>query len=256
MPRAALLSLHARVEGARPSTWEDPSLVQLWGPRFSAYVVAARDLAVFSLGRLPDDARDGGRPRTWRLASPRSSTVGGCVGEAGHAPRPRNPNLLRYAAPTGRSSSAGTAHVDRRSGRSRRPTSIRPLLASSSPADTCTSSARRRRRRSRSGPGSRPPRPRRVRRARWLARTPARTPSATPGSWPATSRRSAPRPGRRLAHGCSRAATPTSSCPGPNASSSSPRPTVGPSSGRRGSGPAPSWSTATWSAPGDGPGPW
>ena len=56
MPRAALLSIHARVEGTEPSTWEDPSLVQLWGPRYSAYVVAARDLAVFSLGRLPDDA--------------------------------------------------------------------------------------------------------------------------------------------------------------------------------------------------------
>ena len=57
MPRAALLSIHARVEGTEPSTWEDPSLVQLWGPRYSTYVVAARDLAVFSLGRLPDDAR-------------------------------------------------------------------------------------------------------------------------------------------------------------------------------------------------------
>ncbi len=56
MPRAALLSIHARVEGTEPSTWEDPSLVQLWGPRYSAYVVPARDLAVFSLGRLPDGA--------------------------------------------------------------------------------------------------------------------------------------------------------------------------------------------------------
>ena len=34
MPRAALLSIHARVEGTEPSTWEDPSLVQLWGPRY------------------------------------------------------------------------------------------------------------------------------------------------------------------------------------------------------------------------------
>src|SRR5436190_18027042 len=57
MPRAALLSIHARVERAQPSTWEDPSLVQLWGPRFSAYVVAARDRAAFSLGRLPDDVK-------------------------------------------------------------------------------------------------------------------------------------------------------------------------------------------------------
>src|SRR6059036_3001001 len=51
MPRAALLSIHARVEGAHPSSWEDPALVQLWGPRFSAYVVPARDRADSSLGR-------------------------------------------------------------------------------------------------------------------------------------------------------------------------------------------------------------
>src|SRR5512133_4400770 len=54
MPRAALLSIHARVEGAGPSVWEDPSLVQVWGPRYNVYVVAAPDLAVFTLGRLPD----------------------------------------------------------------------------------------------------------------------------------------------------------------------------------------------------------
>ena len=55
MPRAALLSIHARVEGTEPDSWEDPSLVQLWGPRFSAYVVAERDRAMFTLGRQPDD---------------------------------------------------------------------------------------------------------------------------------------------------------------------------------------------------------
>src|SRR5207302_1520521 len=55
MPRAALVSIHARVEGTEPSTWEDSSLVQLWGPRHHAYVIPARDLAVFSLGRLPDE---------------------------------------------------------------------------------------------------------------------------------------------------------------------------------------------------------
>ena len=74
MPRAALLSIHARVEGTEPSTWEDPSLVQLWGPRYNAYVVAARDLAVFSLGRLPDDAKapaDGGGPGRSPARSPR-----------------------------------------------------------------------------------------------------------------------------------------------------------------------------------------
>ncbi len=60
MPRAALLSIHARVEGTGPSTWEHRSLVQVWGPRFSAYVVAERDLATFTLGRLPDDAKGRG----------------------------------------------------------------------------------------------------------------------------------------------------------------------------------------------------
>ncbi len=57
MPRAALISIHARVGGTHPSSWEDPSLVQVWGPRFSTYVVAARDRAVFTLARLPDDPR-------------------------------------------------------------------------------------------------------------------------------------------------------------------------------------------------------
>jgi len=57
MPRAALLSVHARVDGVEPSTWADPSLAQLWGPRYSTYVVPKRDFALFSLGRLPDDAK-------------------------------------------------------------------------------------------------------------------------------------------------------------------------------------------------------
>jgi len=57
MPRAALLSLHARVAGADPALWEHPSFVQLSGLRFSNYVVAEKDLPVFSLGRLPLDAR-------------------------------------------------------------------------------------------------------------------------------------------------------------------------------------------------------
>jgi hypothetical protein len=54
VPRAALLSIHARVEGTHASSWEDLSLVQVWGPRYSTYVVPARDRAIFTLGRLPD----------------------------------------------------------------------------------------------------------------------------------------------------------------------------------------------------------
>ena len=54
VPRAALLSIHARVEGTRPSTWEDPSLVHVWGPRYSTYLVPARDHWIFTVGRYPD----------------------------------------------------------------------------------------------------------------------------------------------------------------------------------------------------------
>jgi Winged helix DNA-binding domain len=101
MPRAALLSIHARVEGTEPSTWEDPSLVQLWGPRFSVFVVAARDLAVFSLGRLPDDDR--GRRRATELATRLQTLLGGArmtYAEAGRTIGV-NPNNFRYAAATG-----------------------------------------------------------------------------------------------------------------------------------------------------------
>jgi hypothetical protein len=102
MPRAALLSIHARVEGTGPSAWEDPSLVQLWGPRFSVFVVAARDLAVFSLGTLPDDAK--GRQRAEDLAARFRAVLGGARmthGEAGDAMGLDNANRLRYAAATG-----------------------------------------------------------------------------------------------------------------------------------------------------------
>jgi hypothetical protein len=101
MPRAALLSIHARVEGTRPSTWEDRSLVQLWGPRFHAYVVPAADLAVFSLGRLTEDAR--GRQVAEDAAARLHTVLGGrrlTDREAGEALGVHH-NSFRYAAPTG-----------------------------------------------------------------------------------------------------------------------------------------------------------
>ena len=101
MPRAALLSIHARVEGTTPSTWEDPSLIQLWGPRHHAYVIAARDRAVFSLGRLPEESG------LLRVAEDLAVRLDGLLrgarmgyGEAGRA-LGGHPNRLRYAAPTG-----------------------------------------------------------------------------------------------------------------------------------------------------------
>jgi len=100
MPRAALLSIHARVEGAHPSSWEDPSLVQVWGPRFSVYVVPARDHALFTLARLPNDDR--GRLRAEEMAARIEGFLRGrrtndneiAAGLGVH-------NALRYAAATG-----------------------------------------------------------------------------------------------------------------------------------------------------------
>jgi hypothetical protein len=101
MPRAANLSINARVEGVAPSTWEDPSLVQVWGPRYNVYVVAARDLAVFSLGRLPDGGTT--RRRAEDLAARLHAFLGATrmrYDEAGQALGVHG-NTLRYAALTG-----------------------------------------------------------------------------------------------------------------------------------------------------------
>lgn len=101
MPRAAVLSIHARVEGTEPSTWEDPSLAQLWGPRYHAYVVAERDLAVFSLGRLPEDGKT--RRTAEDLAARLHASLDGRrmpYGDAGQAIGVPG-NALRYAALTG-----------------------------------------------------------------------------------------------------------------------------------------------------------
>jgi hypothetical protein len=92
--------LHARVDGVEASTWEDPSLAQLWGPRYSTYVVAKCDFALFSLGRLPDDAK--GRLRAERMAERvrgyldgRRMTDREVAGALGVG------NAIRYAATTG-----------------------------------------------------------------------------------------------------------------------------------------------------------
>jgi hypothetical protein len=101
MPRAALLSIHARVAGTQPDTWQDPSLVQLWGPRYSTYVVAAEDLPVFSLGRRSDDAKK--RQRAQEVAAALHGLLDGVRmtdRDAGTA-LGVDPNMLRYAAPTG-----------------------------------------------------------------------------------------------------------------------------------------------------------
>src|SRR5262249_2686464 len=102
MPRAALLSIHARMDGTQPASWEDSSLVQIWGPRFSTYVVAKRDLAVFTLGRLPDES--GQRKRIQDIAARLGAVLAGTRMKQEAAARlmgAKHPNELRYAAPTG-----------------------------------------------------------------------------------------------------------------------------------------------------------
>jgi winged helix DNA-binding protein len=101
MPRAALLSIHARVEGAHPESWADEGLVQVWGPRYSAYAVPARDHAYFTLGRYPDDER--GRRRAEDAAKRVHELLEGRrlghhdIGEGLGV----NPNSLKYATTTG-----------------------------------------------------------------------------------------------------------------------------------------------------------
>lgn len=100
MPRAALLSIHARVQDTQPNTWEDPALVQTWGPRFSTYAVPRDDLGVFTVGRHP--AAEKARARAEDLADRLADLLGGgsmTQSEAGRALGVGN--AIRYAATTG-----------------------------------------------------------------------------------------------------------------------------------------------------------
>jgi hypothetical protein len=100
MPRAALLSLHARVDGVEATTLDDPSLAQLWGPRFHTYVVAKDDFALFSLGRHPDNSKS--RQRAERLAEQLHAHLdGGRTTDREIGRALGIGNEMRYAATTG-----------------------------------------------------------------------------------------------------------------------------------------------------------
>jgi hypothetical protein len=134
MPRAALLSLHARVDGVEPSTLEHPSLAQLWGPRYTTYVVEKRDFALFSLGRHPENAKS--RLRAERLAEQLHAHLDGARAtdrEIGHALGLGNE--IRYAATT------GTVAI--RWEGARAPTVWTVAAPKISPADACRELARR-----------------------------------------------------------------------------------------------------------------
>jgi hypothetical protein len=101
MPRAAVLSLHARVEGTTAASWEDESLVQVWGPRFQVYVVPAPDHAVFTLARLPPAGRI--RARAEELTARLEAVLDGRrMSDREAAPAIGVGNAIRYATLTGR----------------------------------------------------------------------------------------------------------------------------------------------------------
>ena len=134
MPRAALLSLHARIDGVGPSTWEDPSLAQLWGPRYSTYVVPKRDFALFSLGRLPDNEK--GRLRAEQMAERmRAHLDGARMTDREVAGALGVRNAIRYAATT------GTIAI--RWEGARAPVVWAVVPADIAPADACRDLARR-----------------------------------------------------------------------------------------------------------------
>ncbi len=97
MPRAALLSIHARVEGTGPDVLDDPVLEQVWGLRFSVYVAAAEDRALFTISRMPEGGR---RRNVARELAARLADLLGDEGmtysDAGRA-LGEPPNRLRYA---------------------------------------------------------------------------------------------------------------------------------------------------------------
>jgi Winged helix DNA-binding domain len=61
VPRAGVISLHARVEETKPNSWEDPSLVQIWFRGGADYIVPRDDVGIFTLGSFPRDPAEGRR---------------------------------------------------------------------------------------------------------------------------------------------------------------------------------------------------
>jgi hypothetical protein len=102
MPRAALLSIHARVAETPSTVLDDAELVQVWGPRYSAYAIAAVDLPIFTLSRMPDT--DKGRRRAEETADALERVLAGgrMKDREAYAALADHPYSLRYATATGR----------------------------------------------------------------------------------------------------------------------------------------------------------
>jgi hypothetical protein len=74
MPRAAVLSIHARVAGTTPDILDHAAVTQVWGPRFSAFAVPEVDAPLFTVARYPDDTR--GRKVAEDMASGMARVLG------------------------------------------------------------------------------------------------------------------------------------------------------------------------------------
>jgi hypothetical protein len=101
VPRSALHALHARVAGVPLDVLDDPALVQVWGPRYAAYVVPASDHLPFTLGRLPPKGRM--RERAEDLAARLAAHLDGRTLRADEAAQAIGDvgNAIRYATLTG-----------------------------------------------------------------------------------------------------------------------------------------------------------
>jgi hypothetical protein len=103
VPRAGVISLHARVEGARPDSWEDPSVAQIWFRGGADYIVPRNDIGIFTLGSHPRDperaaAIDRLADDIHRVAEGRTLPVGDVSRLLGHA----GSTNLRISALSGR----------------------------------------------------------------------------------------------------------------------------------------------------------
>jgi hypothetical protein len=106
----------------------------LWGPRYHTYVVAKRDFALFSLGRLPDNAKS--RLRAERMAERLHAHLDGTRMTDREVARALGVgNALRYATTT------GTVAI--RWDGARAPTVWTVVAAEVDPADACRELARR-----------------------------------------------------------------------------------------------------------------
>ncbi len=101
MPRAALLSIHARVHGTRPDTWEDPSSFSCGG-RGSAPTSSPRVTSRSSRSdSFPTTPRVDASPTTSPVGCTPSSTAGGWPTARWGAGSASTRTGSRYAAPTG-----------------------------------------------------------------------------------------------------------------------------------------------------------